>query len=43
VESELYLALDAGCFTRQELTLAHELAVDAKKWIQGMISYPEKN
>jgi four helix bundle protein len=42
VQSELYLALDAGHITQEELKKAYELAVDAKKLINGMISYLSK-
>jgi four helix bundle protein len=43
VQSELYLALDAGYITQEELKQAYELAVEAKKLINGMISYLSKS
>ena len=43
VQSELYLALDAGYITQEELKKAYDLAVEAKKLINGMISYLGKN
>lgn len=43
VQSELYLALDAGFITQDELTKAYDLAVETKKLINGMISYLNKN
>ena len=43
VQSELYLALDAGHITQEELKKAYDLAVDVKKLINGMISYLNKN
>jgi four helix bundle protein len=43
VQSELYLALDLGHITREELEKAYALAVDVKKLINGMISYLNKN
>ncbi len=43
VQSELYLALDAEYITQEELKKAYELAVDAKKLINGMISYLSKS
>ena len=42
VQSELYLALDVDYITQEELKRAYELAVDAKKLINGMISYLNK-
>ena len=39
VKSELYLALDAGFITPDELKNAYDLAVETKKLINGMISY----
>lgn len=42
VQSELYLALDAGYITDDELKKAYNFAVDAKKLINGMISYLTK-
>ena len=43
VQSELYLALDAGYITQDELKKAYDLAVEAKKLINGMISYLSRN
>lgn len=43
LQSELYLALDAGHITQEELKKAYDLAVDVKKLINGMISYLSKN
>jgi len=43
VQSELYLALDAGHISQEELKKVYELAVDVKKLINGMISYLSKN
>jgi four helix bundle protein len=43
VQSELYLALDAGHITQEELKKAYGLAVEAKKLINGMISYLNKD
>ena len=43
VQSELYLALDAGHITPDELKKAYDLAMDTKKLINGMISYLSKN
>ena len=40
VQSELYLALDADFITQEELKKAYDLTTDAKKLINGMISYP---
>ena len=42
VQSELYLALDAGFITTDELKKAYDIAVEAKKLINGMISYLNK-
>jgi four helix bundle protein len=39
VQSELYLALDAGHITQEELKKAYDLAVEVKKLINGLISY----
>ena len=39
VQSELYLELDLGHITQEELKKAYDLAVDTKKLINGMISY----
>jgi four helix bundle protein len=43
VQSELYLALDAGHITQEEWKKAYDLAVEAKKLINGMISHLGKN
>jgi four helix bundle protein len=43
VQSELYLAFDAGLITDEELKKAYVLTVDAKKLINGMISYLNKS
>ena len=43
VPSELYLALDAGFITDDELKKAYVLTVDTKKLINGMISYLNKS
>ena len=43
VQSELYLALDADYITQEELKKAYDLTTDAKKLINGMISYLSKN
>lgn len=42
VQSELYLALDAGYITEDELKKGYDLAVEAKKLINGMLSYLNK-
>ena len=38
-QSELYLALDAGYITQEELKQACDLAVESKKLINGMLKY----
>lgn len=43
VQSELYLALDADFTTEEELQKAYDRAVDAKRLINGMISYFSKS
>jgi four helix bundle protein len=43
VQSELYLALDAGHITQDEHKKAYDLAVEVKKLINGMISYLNKD
>jgi four helix bundle protein len=43
VQSELYLALDSGHITSEELKKAYDLAVETKKLINGMISYLSKD
>lgn len=42
-QSELYLSLDAGYITQDELKKGYALAVEAKKLINGMISYLTKD
>ncbi len=42
VQSELYLALDAGYITEEDFGRAYTLTVDTKKLINGMISYLNK-
>ena len=42
VQSEPYLPLDAGFTTTEELRKADDIEVDAKKLINGMISYLNK-
>ncbi len=39
VQSQLYLALDAGYITEEERTKAHRLATEAKKLINALIGY----
>ena len=39
IQSELYLALDAGYITQEELKQAYDLAVESKKLINGMLKY----
>lgn len=39
VQSELYLALDQGYITQEELNNAYGLATEAKRLINGMIAY----
>ena len=43
VQSQLYLALDARYITEEELSNAYEFAVEAKKLINGMLSYLNKS
>jgi four helix bundle protein len=43
VQSELYLALDCGYITQEELKKGYALAVEAKKLINGMMSYLRKS
>ena len=43
VQSELYLALDRKYITQEELTQAYNLAAEAKKLINGFISYLRKS
>ncbi|MCL4259642.1 MAG: four helix bundle protein [Anaerolineales bacterium] len=42
VQSQLYLALDAGYITQEELKTSYELTVETKKLINGFISYLTK-
>lgn len=42
VQSELYLALDAGYITEEERQNAYSLALEAKKLINGMLAYLHK-
>ena len=42
VQSQLYLALDAEYITQAELKISYDLAVEAKKLINGMLSYLNK-
>jgi four helix bundle protein len=39
VQSELYLALDRGYITEQELKVAYDLADEVKRLINGLIGY----
>jgi len=43
VQSELYLALDRKSINQDELTLAYNLATEAKRLINGMIGYLRKS
>jgi len=43
VQSELYLALDAGYITEEALKKAYSLVVDSKRLINGMITYLGKS
>ena len=43
VQSELYLALDAGYITEDELNKAYALAVEVKKLINGMLAHLNKD
>lgn len=43
VQSQLYLALDAGYISELELRKAYALAVEVKKLINGMIAYLNKH
>ena len=42
VQSELYLALDQNYITPEQLNSAYDLATEAKRLINGMISYLRK-
>jgi four helix bundle protein len=39
VQSELYLALDAGYITQEEFKHAYDLAVESKRLINGMLKF----
>ncbi len=43
VQSELYLAIDCDYITPEELKKGYALAVDAKKLINGMVTYLRKS
>jgi four helix bundle protein len=43
VQSELYLAFDASYITKEELDKAYQYAVEAKKLINGLVSYLSKD
>lgn len=43
VQSELYLALDRKYISQEELTKAYALAAEAKRLINGFISYLRKS
>ncbi|HEY2980722.1 MAG TPA: four helix bundle protein [Anaerolineales bacterium] len=43
VQSQLYLALDAGYITNEELKQAYVLLVESKRLINGMITYLAKS
>jgi four helix bundle protein len=43
VQSQLYLALDTQYITQDELQRAYQLTVEAKKLINGLISYLTRN
>ncbi len=43
VQSQLYLALDAGHITADELKQAYDLGTEAKKLINGLIGYLSKD
>ncbi len=43
VQSELYLALDQRYITAEQLKSAYELATEAKRLINGMITYLRKH
>ncbi|MCZ2127033.1 MAG: four helix bundle protein [Anaerolineales bacterium] len=43
VQSELYLALDAGYITDEEMWKAYNLCVETKKLLNGFIAYLNKN
>jgi four helix bundle protein len=43
VQSELYLALDAGYITEDERKKAYDLAVGSKKMINALITYLSKH
>ncbi|GER80311.1 MAG: four helix bundle protein [Anaerolineales bacterium] len=43
VQSQLYLALDAGYITDEEIRKAYDLSVETKKLINGLITYLSKH
>ncbi len=43
VQSELYLALDRNYINQNELSLAYNLATEAKRLINGMVGYLRKS
>lgn len=43
VQSEIYLALDRKYINQDELTLAYNLAAEAKRLMNGMIAYLRKS
>ena len=43
VQSQLYLALDQGYITSNELQVAYALATETKRLINGMIAYLRKS
>ncbi len=43
VQSELYLAIDCGYITTDELRRAYDLASEAKRLINGLVSYLRKS
>ncbi|HEX2696342.1 MAG TPA: four helix bundle protein [Anaerolineales bacterium] len=43
VQSELYLAFDCKYITQEEFQRGHDLTIDAKKLINGMMAYLRKS
>ncbi len=43
VQSQLYLALDAGYITDEEIRKAYDLSVETKKLTNGLITYLSKH
>lgn len=43
VQSQLYLALDAGYITDEEIRKAYDLSVETKKLINSLITYLSKH